>query len=236
MSDARQLPLPLPTRPALGREDFYVTPANRLAVAQIEGWQTWPARKMVLTGPEGAGKTHLAHVWARLAQARIVAAEHLTAADIPALAGRPVCVEDADRIAGARAAEEALFHLHNLVLAEGHALLVTARLVPEAWPLLVPDLRSRILGAQAAQLDDPDDDLLAALLVKLFADRQIVPAPDVIPYLARRMPRRYRFAQDLVAALDRAALGRPKGVSRPLAAEVLARLDPPEAPPVDNTG
>ncbi|CUH76555.1 DnaA ATPase domain-containing protein [Tropicibacter naphthalenivorans] len=224
MTHPKQLALPLPSRAALGREDFYVTTANALAVAQIEGWQIWPNRKFILSGPKGAGKTHLAHVWAQLTGAQIMPARDLTNADIPALAQGAVCVEDVEEIAGDRPAEEALFHLHNLVLAQGHALLLTSRNAPAQWALTLPDLKSRVMGAQAATLAEPDDDLLSALLAKLFADRQIVPAHDVIPYLTKHMPRSYRAAQEIVDTLDTQALARPKGVSRPLAISVIESL------------
>ncbi|MFW2542059.1 chromosomal replication initiator DnaA [Primorskyibacter sp. 2E107] len=234
MSERKQLALPLPTRAALGRSDFYVTASNALAVAQIEGWELWPSGKFVLSGPPGSGKTHLAHVWARMTGGLILPSEALAQADIAQLADGPVCVEDIEIIAGNRAAEEALFHLHNLVLAQGHTLLMTARTPPAQWGLTLPDLQSRAEGAQGAQLSEPDDDLLSAVIAKLFADRQIVPAGDVIPYLARRIPRSYTAAQLMVEILDREALGRPKGVNRPLASNVFDRLFSPKLLPNDD--
>lgn len=134
----RQLSLPLPVREALGREDYYVSRSNGLAVALLDDWAGWPNGKMILVGPRGAGKTHLAHVWAKETGASIIPAAELPDADIPALARHPVCVEDADRIAGMRPAEEALFHLHNLALAEGRALLLTASAPPRGWGLTCP--------------------------------------------------------------------------------------------------
>ena len=223
---AHQLSFDLPVRPALGREDFFVSKANAQAVALIEGWRDWPARKMVLAGPRGAGKTHLAHVWAGLAGARIVAAEGLGGADIAALATGPVAVEDAERITGDAEAETALFHLHNLVLAEGHALLVTAPAPPRRWGLALPDLASRMEAAMLAQIDPPDDALLAAVLAKLFADRQLAPAPDCVPYLARRIERTFEAARDIVAALDARALATGRAITRALAAEVLDNRAP----------
>lgn len=222
---SEQLGFDLPAVTALGRADFLVAPSNALAVAMIEGWQGWPARKLVLTGPEGAGKTHLTHVWAGLSGATICAARDLASADISRLAQGAVAVEDIPQIAGDAAAQTALFHLHNLVLAEGHALLLSGTSAPGHWGLELPDLASRVQGTQAVALDAPDDALLSAVLAKLLADRQITPKPDLIPYLIRRIDRSFAAARDTVAALDAAALAQKRAPTRSLAASVLDKLD-----------
>jgi len=224
----RQLSFDLPARAALGREDFFIAPANAMAVALIENWQNWPGRKLLLEGPKGAGKTHLAHVWARAAAARIVSATSLAGADIPGLASAPVAVEDVQEIAGDAAAENALFHLHNLVLAEGHALLLTADRPAARWGLQLPDLASRMQGTQATKLEAPDDRLLSAVLAKLFADRQLIPTPDTIPFLVARMDRAFDSARLLVAQLDRAALSQGRAINRKLAGEVLEQIMQPD--------
>lgn len=223
---ARQLSFDLPVRPALGRDDFFVSPANAAAVAQIEGWQGWPARKLLLTGPEGAGKTHLAHVWAARARATIIAAPDLVTADIPALAARPVAVEEAETIARTGPAEKALFHLHNLALAEGQCLLVTSRLPPNRWGLALPDLASRMEGTPAVSLDAPDDALLAAVLMKLLADRQLSPSPETVPFLVNRIDRSFAAAREIVERLDEAALEHRKPITRALAATLLDKPRP----------
>ena len=223
---AQQLRFDLPVRTALGRTDFLVTEANANATALIDDWTGWPSSKLVLTGPAGSGKTHLAHVWRDSSGATIVAASDLPAADIPALAAGNVCVEDVTDISGQPDAEEALFHLHNLTLAQGHALLLTARTAPTRWQLGLPDLASRMNATTVVALQPPDDMLLTVVLAKLFADRQIVPAPNVLPYLVRRIPRSFDMAARLVNAIDDAALGTPKGVNRALARDILATLAP----------
>ncbi len=230
----RQLSFELPARAALGREDFFVTPANAMGVAMIEGWEIWPSRKLVLSGPAGSGKTHLVHVWAALSGARMVNACDLPDADIPALAATPVAIEDVHEIAGIRPAEEALFHLHNLALAEGQSLLLTADKPAAQWGLTLPDLASRMQGTQAATMDEPDDMLLTALLVKLFADRQLTPTADTVPYLVTHMVRSFDYARRLVAEMDAAALAEKRPLNRKLAADVLRRFDQPDL--LDNSG
>ncbi len=218
---AEQLSFDLPRRTARGRADFFVSPANAMAVALIDAPDGWPGARLVLTGPAGSGKTHLAHVWAGRSGARILTAAELTDKTVPELARGPVAIEDVPDIAGNGPAQAALFHLLNLVQAEGHALLLTGRKAPNLWALAPADLQSRIEAAQHARLAPPDDALLAAVLAKLFADRQIAPRPDVIPYLLRRMERSFAAAADIVERLDRLALAEGRSISRALAARVL---------------
>ena len=213
----RQLAFDLPSSEAMTRDHFFVAPSNALALQTVETWRDWPGRKLLLVGPEGAGKTHLTHIWAALADAVILPAESLSTADIAALAGRAVAVEDADRLG---AAETQLFHLHNLVTPTG-ALLLTARTPPRDWGLRLPDLKSRMQATPIAQLDGPDDALLSAVLVKLFADRQVAVPANLIPYLVSRMPRSIGAARGMVAALDARALAAGRPITRALASEIL---------------
>ena len=224
-----QLTFDLPAAPALGRSDFFVSPSNAVAVDTIQTSHDWPQGKLVLIGPTGAGKTHLAHVWAALTGARIVAAVDLADQKIGGLADGPVTVEDVDGIAGNRAAEEALFHLHNLVLANGAGLLITASQPPMRWGLGLPDLASRMQGSAIVTLDAPDDALLSAVLVKLFADRQVAIEPSLVSYLVSRMDRSFSGAAVVVDALDKAALSRKRPLSRVLAGEVLDKMASDEA-------
>jgi len=217
----RQLSFDLPVREALGRDDFFVSPANAEAVAMIEGWRGWPSRKLLLVGPPGSGKTHLAHVWATLADAQIIAAQALVQADIPTLAASNIAVEDCDAIARDAEAEETLFHLHNLALAEGQTVLFTATRAPKHWGLSLPDLASRMQGTLTITLREPDDALLAAVLMKLMTDRQLAPSPETVPYLTRRIDRSFEAARDVVEQLDALALATGRPINRALAAKVL---------------
>ena len=222
---AEQLTLDLPAREALGRDAFFVAPSNMLALATLDAADTWPSGKLVLIGPAGAGKTHMAQVWAKDRDAVVLAPSTLAEADIPALAARKcVVVEDVDRLSdlpNARASEEALFHLHNLTLAEGGRLLLTARTAPNHWTLTLPDLASRMQGTPVAQIEPPDDMLLTVLLVKQFEDRQLIVPEALITWLVKRMERSAAAVRDIVEALDREALRAGKPISRALAARIL---------------
>ncbi|MGD1882865.1 MAG: chromosomal replication initiator DnaA [Paracoccaceae bacterium] len=225
---AEQLGLDLPARPALGREDFMVAPSNALALAMIDAWVNWDLRKLVLSGPEGSGKTHLTHVWAADAGARIIPAEGLADQSLQDLAQGPVAVEDIPMISQDPVDQTALFHLHNMLAEANHPLLMTGEAAPNFWNLSLPDLQSRVDAAGHAELQPPDDTLLAAVLAKLFADRQIAPKPNVIQYLVPRIERSFAAAARVVAALDAQSLAQGKPVGRNMARNMLDNGDIPK--------
>lgn len=216
---SRQLAFDLPSQTTYRRADFFASTANAEALVAMDRWQDWPNDKLLLIGPAGSGKTHLLHLWAEAAGARIVAARALGCADLPDLARGPVAIEDAEQIAGDAAQEAALFHLHNMLAGQG--LLISAATSPRDWGLGLADLLSRMQAIGIATLAPPDDALLSAVLVKLFADRQITVPPNLISYLVQRMDRSLATARVLVAQLDAAALAQGRAVTRALAAEVL---------------
>lgn len=220
---AQQLNFDLSARPALGRDAFFVSEANAVALAMVDTWRDWPSGKLLLLGPRGAGKTHLAHVWAAESDARIIAASALETSDVEALASTPICVEDVHVMAGHTASETALFHLHNLALAQGMPLLMTGEGRPAEWGVTVPDLASRLEGTPVARIEAPDEVLLGALFAKLFSDRQLAPHPDVVPYLARHAPRDFWQAQQIVATMDARALSEGRELSRDLARRVVTQ-------------
>lgn len=217
----RQLTFDLPAVARLTRADFFTSPANALALAAIDLWQDWPNRKMLLIGPEGAGKSHLAQIWATDAGALLVPAASLADLDLSNLTtDAAIAVEDADTLAGQAAGEAALFHLHNLLAVSG-TLLLTAQTPPRDWGLTLPDLASRMQATPITRLEPPDDALLGAVLAKLFSDRQLAVPANLIPYLLARMDRSITAARTLVDALDARALAQHRPITRAIAGELL---------------
>jgi chromosomal replication initiation ATPase DnaA len=215
---ARQLALDLPHAESFRRDDFLESASNAAALALVERWPNWPDMSAAIIGPAGSGKSHLAAIWAERAGARIVAANALSASGVPgALVTGALVLED---LAPGRVEEAALFHLLNLARQDGAFLLLTSRERLDRGYAL-PDLSSRLRAIPAVELAPPDDALLAAVLVKLFADRQLVVDQGVISYLLPRMERSLGAASLLVARLDAAALSHGRAVTRALAADVL---------------
>ena len=215
----RQLAFALPHAESLSRDNFLEGPANAEALDLVERWPDWPNRVMLLVGPEGAGKSHLAAIWAEAAGARSTAAHSLAAANVPAsLATGALVVEDLN--AGGFD-ERALFHLLNLAREDEAYVLITARVAPVALPIELRDLRSRLRAIPVVQLLPPDDRLFRALIVKFCADRQMSIDESVVSYLASRIERSFAAARQAVEMLDTEALRLGRPVTRALAAELL---------------
>ena len=217
----RQLAFALPHAESLTRDNFLEGPANAAALGLIESWPEWPARTMLLAGPEGSGKSHLAAIWAEQAGARSTTAHALTAATVPAaLATGALVVED---LRPNDFDERALFHLLNLAREDEAYVLITARTPPSAIEVELRDLRSRLRALPVVPLAEPDDLLFRALIVKFCADRQLAVDESVVGYLATRIERSYAAARQAVDRLDREALRLGRPVTRALAAELMRK-------------
>ena len=215
----RQLALALEHAESLTREDFLSGTSNAAALALIECWPQWPNRSVVLAGPEGSGKSHLAAIWSDAAGARLVAARALEGAKVPAtLATGALVIED---VAAGAFDERALFHVLNLAREQEAFVLLTARMPPAHWKVAIRDLESRLKVLPVVSLTPPDDALLRAVLVKLFADRQISVEQTLISYVATRIERSFAAARAVVAMLDVEAMRRKRALTRALAAEIM---------------
>jgi chromosomal replication initiation ATPase DnaA len=217
---ARQLILDLTRAPAFEAEDFLVSSSNEEAFGLIDLWPEWPSPMLILTGPAGSGKSHLAAIWARRAQARILRPDETLEPEALA-AHAAILIEDCDRL---RRPEAALFHLINLLKETGGSLLLTARQKPDLWGIATPDLLSRLRLAPTASIGEPDSALIRAVLVKLFTDRQIRIEEDVIAYAALHLDQSLDEAARFVQAVDDAALSAGRRITKPLAIAAIASL------------
>ncbi len=216
----RQLILNLEHEACLDPDQFLVSASNAKAHALVEGWPSWTDRTVVLAGPAGSGKSHLASIWAARSEARVVyPGDRLNIGEWPT--PLVALIEDVDRAAHS---EHELFHLLNIVNESAGWLLMTARTAPSFWTLTTPDLLSRLRLAPIVSIDPPDNALLKAVTVKLFADRQVTIDEDVVEYAALHCDQSLEAISAFVAMLDDDALTAGRRITKSLAAKTLSRL------------
>jgi chromosomal replication initiation ATPase DnaA len=214
----RQLLLALDHAVSFAREDFLRGPSNAAALTLVERWPDWPDRIVALIGPEGAGKSHLAAIWAETAGARVLAAKLLPHIDLPAAFVTGALVLEDLEFAGLD--ERVLFHFLNLAREQGAFVLITSRSPLPTFPVTIRDLASRMRALPSVALAAPEDALLRALIVKLAADRQLAVDEALVNYLVNRIERSFAAAHAAVARLDEEAMRQHRPVTRALAAEL----------------
>ncbi|NLR95609.1 hypothetical protein HGP17_02010 [Rhizobium sp. P38BS-XIX] len=217
---AEQLALAFTHDSANGRDDLLVADPLSAAVKIVDSWPHWPSPVVILAGPVGSGKSHLASIWSERCGAAPIHPIAGSNAAVTAASGA-VIFEDVDRLGFD---DTELFHVINSVRENGTSLLMTSRLWPMSWPVTLPDLRSRLKAATVVEIGEPDEELLSQVIVKLFADRQLYIDDKLVLYIVNRMERSLNAAQLIVDRLDRLALGRGTRITRQLAAEVLNEL------------
>jgi chromosomal replication initiation ATPase DnaA len=216
-----QLTFNLPHRQRLGREDFMPDPSNQPALGLIDAWPDWPTPILIVSGPEASGKTHLANIWAKRANAMFIHGRPETELVINPAKLPIIAIDDADRIA----AERDLFHAFNHVTNSSGSMLLTASQPPHLWKTTLPDLASRLKAAHHVAIEPPGDTLLAALLLKHLSDRQLAIEHHVVEYLVRRAPRNAIAIATLAARLDELSLAKQRAITVGIARDALEAHD-----------
>lgn len=206
-----QYALGLSLPPVYSADNFFVSDCNRTAWQWVESWPNW--QSLLLTGPEGSGKSHLGHIWAMRVGAFIASASELP--DMPG--NGHWLIEDIEQIPQ----ERTLFHWFNAIREHGGSLLVTSMFTPKLLPFTLPDLTSRLRAIPSAHIDQPDDTMLGQSIRKQFADRQLKVEEDVISYMIPRMERSLTHAAQLVASIDALALAEGKTITIPFVKRLL---------------
>lgn len=221
-----QIPLSFEITPSKGRDDLIVSQSVQGAITMIDQWPNWPSHVVVLAGPTGSGKSHIAHIWQQKSDAKKVTLHGETDDLVEAVKTTPVLIENIDQLlASSQVDETKLFHLLNSAKEAGSFVLMTARSWPASWKVGLPDLASRIKAATIVEISEPDENLLTQVIFKLFADRQVEIDEKTVNYLVMRMERSLAVASNIVEAMDELALSKKTPVSRAIAAEVLAKFE-----------
>ena len=211
-----QIPLDLHLAPDYSAASFLHSQSSAAARDALSHTNKWANNALALTGAKGSGKTHLGHIWASGVDALCLNGADDLAPD-GSWRGRNIWIDDA-----AQAAEFTLFTVINLAITgEIKALLLTARAAPREWPVQLPDLQSRLRNIQTAKIEEADDELLIAIMGKMFKDKGLKVKDDLISFLLTNTERSVGALRVLISDLDREAAARKTGMTRSFASKYL---------------
>lgn len=207
-----QLVFDLPHRAAYGREKFWVAPCNQEAITWIDRYPNWPAHALLIYGPAGSGKTHLASLFCDT----LIQAKDLDANFRPTFQKKMV-VENLHELTD----EEALLHLFNFVSEMGGDLLLTSREIPN---FTLPDLQSRLNMISKAEIMMPDESVIRAVAGKAFKDRHILVDDTVLDYLSMHLTRSFSLLQQVIERADKLSLEAGRKITIPFLKQVIQEL------------
>lgn len=227
----RQLALPFVYHPRFVSSDFIHAPSNGAARTWLGLSQTtyikphWPDRRLALWGAPGTGKTHLLQIWAKKENAFYIPSSALSNTssfywlDRLQITGvKSVVIDDADLILDFHI----LLNLLNMTKELGIALVLSGRFSPAQWDIPLPDLASRLRSITAIKIEQPEEELLRVLLLRLLADRQLIIPTSVIDLALSRLPRTASAVREAVKRLDEITLIEQKGITKN---RIMAMLD-----------
>ena len=225
-----QLSLNLDFRPAYGREDFFVGSSNEEAILRIDAWPDWGISPfMIVYGEEGSGKKHIASVWQTRSSAQVHDAKSFEKLDLHDTLNRSpnLIIHQLHLILGDREQEEKLFHIYNhyMGLADKRHVLMTSRFAPQGLDIVIPDLRSRILGSPNVSIRNPDDLLLIQVLGKQLHDKGFQPTEDLLNYAVKLMERSWTMPKKLSDTISKMSLDIQKPLTKKLVREALMKIE-----------
>ena len=226
----QQLTFSLSFKEALEKEDFFFSQCNLNAAKTIGNWEIWNSGVMILVGPKYAGKTHLCTVWAKETDAFFIDVNEIYEKLNQCLSMEFVCIEDIDNLSKQEEkkkeeTEEALFHLINHATQRNRKALFSARKMPHEWSLNLKDLESRMLSFDKVLIEEPDDKLVLALLMKLFNDRQVAINHSELNHIALRIDRSYSSLYEFVKLIDQKSLALQKKINSSLINEAIEEME-----------
>ena len=217
--ELQQLPFCFEPQNLMRREDFMVSSCNAEAFKMIDVWPNWWSQGLVIYGPRGCGKSHLAHLFVE--KVKSLSAKPLAVGIYDAKQINMRCVK---RIAeenqsivienlSANVHAEALFHLFNLFNVDGKYMLWTAETAPSRMKFKLNDLQSRLNMLPSVEIFEPDDVMLQTLIVKLCADRQLAISPEILNYIVANARRSFAYIRDLIEEIDAISLAKQSAIN-----------------------
>ena len=218
MSELNQLLLNFNQKQNFSYNDFYVSKCNYYAFQLIENWPKWEKNIINIYGENNCGKSHLSSIFKSKHKAEIIEEKYLNNEIFKKLKiSQNIILENFNNITD----EKILFSFFNFIDQDNKFLIINSNLPMTSMKFNLKDLVSRVNNFISAEIKKPDDDLIFALILKNFSDKQIKIDKKVIDYIVKRIDRSYSKISDFIYKIDEISLKKKKSIDIKLIKEII---------------
>ena len=218
MSDLNQLLLELDYKTNFNEHDFYLSKSNSYAFNFINRWPDWEKKILNISGEKFSGKSHLANIFKLKSKAFLVKGNKIDDSIFKCLKlYESIIIDDFEECNE----EELLYSIFNLIDQDNKYLLINSLKPINKIKFKLPDLASRSKNCLYAEIENPDDELLFAIILKNFSDRQIKIEKKIINFIISRVDRSYRKIDEFIYKVDELSLKKKKPINLKTIKEIL---------------
>ncbi len=218
MSELNQLLLDFDHNIEFNKHDYYVSKSNYLAFNLIKNWPKWERKILNISGDTFSGKTHLAKIFQDNSNAIYLDHSDINEEVFKKIKlNESIVIDDFEKIKN----ENLLYSLFNLIYQDNKYLLILSNRSISKINYNLDDLNSRAKNCLFAQIENPDDDLIFAIIVKNFSDRQIKLEKKLLEFIIKRMERSYGKIYEFIYKVDELSLKKKKPINLKTIKEII---------------
>jgi len=209
VTDLNQLLFKFNYKQNFNYDDFFVSKSNFFAFKLIEEWPRWGKNILNIYGEKFSGKTHLVNIFLKKYKGKKINANQLNDNLLKEFKlHENIILDDFDK----DSEERLLYSLFNLVDSDNKYLIINSNLPINEIDFKLKDLKSRSKNCLFAKIDNPDDELMFAIILKNFSDRQIEIDKKLIDFIIKRIDRSYGKIYDFIYKVDELSLKKKKPI------------------------
>ena len=218
MNELNQLLLNFNYKQNFNDDDFYVSKSNFYAFELINNWPRWEKNILNIYGEKYCGKTHLANIFIKKNKAKKVIENELNDEILKEFKlYENIVLDDFDN----KTDENLLYSLFNLMDQDNKFLIINSLIPINNMNFHLKDLKSRSKNCLFAKIENPDDELIFAIILKSFSDRQINIDKKLIDFVIKRIDRSYGKISEFIYKVDELSLKKKKPVDFKTIKEIL---------------
>ena len=218
MKDLNQLLLNFNYNQNFNYDDFFVSKSNYFAFELIEKWPYWEKNILNIYGEKFCGKSHLANIFYKKNKGKKISENQLNDEIFKELRlHENIILDDFNN----KTNERLLYSLFNLVDNNNKYLLINSLNPINEMNFNLDDLKSRSKNCLFAKIENPDDELMFAIILKSFSDRQIAIDKKLIDFIIKRIDRSYGKISDFIYKIDELSLRKKKPIDFKTIKEIL---------------